>query len=112
MDGLTPETQLHLAQRFADMLEQWGPLMVITVFILAFYRKEVGALIMSMRRENMADTLLGQMNASFAQNLEFFRKTVDDLDAIKASTERSADSADDAVKALQDIKTELIRRGR
>lgn len=109
---LTPDAQLHLAQRFADMLDQWGPFMALTVLILVVYRKEIGALIMSMRRENMADTLLGQMNASFAQNLEFFRKTVDDLDAIKASTERSADSAADAVKALQDLKTELIRRGR
>lgn len=109
---LTPDAQLHLAQRFADMLEQWGPFMALTVLVLVAYRKEIGALIMSMRRENTADTLLGQMNASFAQNLEFFRKTVDDLDAIKASTDRAADHADDAVKALQSIKEELIRRGR
>lgn len=109
---LTPDAQLHLAQRFADMLEQWGPFMVLTVFVLAFYRKEVGALIMSMRRENMADTLLGQMNSSFAQNLEFFRKTVDDLDAIKASNQQIADRVDDATEVLGDIKDELIRRGR
>jgi hypothetical protein len=109
---LTPDAQMHLAQRFADMLDQWGPFMALTVLVLIIYRKEIGALIMSMRRENMADTLLGQMNSSFAQNLEFFRKTVDDLDAIKASNQQIADRVDDATEVLGDIKDELIRRGR
>jgi len=109
---LTPDAQMHLAQRFADMLDQWGPFMALTVLVLIVYRKEIGALIMSLRRESNADALMGQMNSSFAQNLEFFRKTVDDLDAIKASTDRTADHAEDAVKALQAIKEELIRQGR
>lgn len=105
---LTPDVQLEIVR----VAEQWGAFLFIVVLILLVYRKEIGSLIMSLRRESNADALMGQMNASFAQNLEFFRQTVDDLGAIKASNQQIADRVDDAVEVLGAIKDELIRRGR
>lgn len=105
---LTPDVQMEIVR----VAEQWGAFLFVVVLILLVYRKEIGTLIMSLRRESNADALMGQMNASFAQNLEFFRKTVDDLGAIKASTDRAADEAEAAVEVLRAIKDELIRRGR
>jgi hypothetical protein len=106
---LTPDAQLHLAQRLADLVDKWGPFMALTVLILIVYRKEIGTLIMSLRRESTSDLLLTQMNASFASNLEFFRRTVDDLAAIKASNQKIAEQIEDAVAVGRSIRDEIIR---
>ncbi len=102
MDPLTPETQLHLAQRFADMMEKWGPWMFVMVLILVIYRKEIGALLLSMKRENSADAMLAQMNAAFSQNLHFFEKAVEDTAKIR-------EHAADQLKETRLLREEIIR---
>jgi hypothetical protein len=106
---LTPDAQLHLAQRIADMIDKWGPFMALTVLILIVYRKEIGGLIVSLRREHVSDALLTQINASFANNLEYFRQTVEDLRAIKASNQKIADEVQQAIEVGRSIRDEIIR---
>lgn len=102
MDALTPEAQVHLAERFADLMEKWGPWLFVMVLILVIYRKEIGALLLSMRRENSADAMLAQMNASFSQNLHFFEKAVSDTDQIQKNTAA-------VVQAIDKLREEVIR---
>lgn len=109
---LTPEAQVVLSQRLADLLEQWGPVLAITVLVLIVYRKEIGALILSMRRDGTADAMLGQMNSSFSQNLQYFQRAVTEAEKIRAATEATAATAKEALTVAQSIKDEMIRRGR
>jgi hypothetical protein len=91
------------------MIDKWGPFMALTVLILIVYRKEIGSLIVSLRREHVSDALLTQMNASFSANLEYFRKTVEDLAAIKASNQKIADEVQQAIEVGRSIRDEIIR---
>lgn len=109
---LTPEAQVVLSQRIADLFDKWGPLMVLTVLVLVIYRKEIGALILSLRRDGTADAMLGQMNSSFSQNLQYFQRAVTEAEKIRAATEATAATAKEAMTVAQSIKDELIRRGR
>lgn len=109
---LTPEAQVVLSQRLADLLEQWGPVLAITVLVLIVYRREIGALILSMRRDGTADAMLGQMNRSFSQNLQYFQRAVTEAEKIRSATEATAATAKEALTVAQSIKDELIRRGR
>lgn len=109
---LTPDAQLHLVQRLTDLLEQWGAFLFIVVLILIVYRKEIGALILSLRRESNADALMAQMNASFSQNLHYFEKAVEHTAEIKANSEELVEVAKEAVAVARALKEEMIRRSR
>lgn len=109
MDTISPDAQLHLAERFADLMEKWGSFLFVVVLVLVIYRKEIGALILSMRRENNADALMTQMNASFSQNLHFFEEAVKDTAAIRKTNEELVTATREGVQVMRALKEELIR---
>ena len=104
--SLTPDAQL----RAMDLLDRWGVFASLAILILVIYRKEIGALMLSFKREHNADALLNQMVGAFDKNLLFFERTDKNTEAILKSVEDQVSVMREVLAALHEMRIDMVRR--
>ena len=104
--SLTPDAQL----RAMDLLDRWGVFASLAILILVIYRKEIGMLVLSFKREHNADALLNQMVGAFDKNLVIIERTEKATESILKSLDDQVDVMRGVLTVLQEMRVDVVRR--
>ena len=86
-----------------EELTKWGPLGVLAALMMAFWRKPVVDFFRGSPSEKAVESLLANMNASFAENLHHFEdvsRAVPDILVTLKSIERHSEFSRDHLKTI------------